>query len=258
MLRRTEFAPFYRAGPTRATATSLCRKVIQAMKREKLARGVFGGVALSIVAIAGAQISKQEHGYLFRMKFTKGESIHYLSLTDASGLGTPMKVSMTLDMKVLDVENGVGNVRWDLGQTLVNGKPFNLGQQMPKQATVKTDPRGQVQGGGIEPNTGSIVFPANRVPIGGTWSGSTEAPAGLGAGTMSLAANYKFVGIQAFSSFQVAKVIITLKASGKASMSGSGYVLLSMEDGSVVKNVMTVDLAIGAKSIPLVTTLSRK
>src|SRR5688572_7694840 len=108
------------------------------------------GLALIVAANGAAQITKSGNGYLFRMKYAKGQTAKYAMDVKASiknpqtGKTQTMDMSMPMVSKVTAVSGGTGTIQATVGpvKALVDGKPFNLPNNQPKTQTTKMDARG--------------------------------------------------------------------------------------------------------------------
>lgn len=206
---------------------------------------------------ASAQIAKSGPGYLFRMKYRPGATVAY-EMT-ASGQMQGKKFGMTTPMttKILSVAGGVGTIKYVLGpfKVVSAGKSFNSKQT--KTVTLKQNSRGNVVGGapGQMPG-GTIGLPANPVAVGESWKANTTV--NTGTMPMTVAATYKFVGLEQMGRMRVAKIGVTMKGQGAAAVSGTGIMWLSVADGSMVKNTTSLNVSFQGNQMPMTMSIRRK
>ncbi|MCO5295331.1 MAG: hypothetical protein M9921_00590 [Fimbriimonadaceae bacterium] len=187
-------------------------------------------VFAALWTVAPAQISKKGAGYLFRIKWTKGQTAKYTMTTTTSGGPSAMAVNMPMSLKVLSVAGGVGEVEYNVGPASANGKPMGAAQKV----VAKVDPRGKIVSGATQAQQmgGNITFPEGPVKPGGTWTGSQTVP-GPG-GSMTINAKYKFVGIKSVGGQSVAQIDVSMSGGGgQMQITGSGSVFLRTADGSL-------------------------
>lgn len=202
------------------------------------------GLALTLAAVcsfATAQVSKQGAGYLFRIKWTKGQTAKYTMATTTSGPSS-MKIDMPMSLKVLSVAGGVGEVEYNVGPATSNGKPMGAAQKV----VAKVDPRGKIVGGSAQAQqmNGSITLPEGPIKPGGTWTGTQTVPGP--AGSMTINAKYKFVGIKSVSGQSVAQIDVSMTGGGGSmKISGSGSVYLRTSDGSMQSTNLSQQMTIG-------------
>jgi hypothetical protein len=196
-----------------------------------------GAALLAMVAVVGqadAQITKQGKGYLFRMKFAKGQTMKYVVDSKVQMPGTPqgkMEFSMPMVMTVKSVTNGVADIAAKVGPMSMNGKP---GQT--QTTNMKINSRGEVVGGQGGMQTANVPLPQGPVAIGATWN--ANIPLGAGAGGQTISAVYKFTGIKNIAGRQCAVLAVTLKGMG----TGTGTTYISMADGSLVRSNMSMSM----------------
>lgn len=192
------------------------------------------GLALGFAAlwaVIPAQVSKQGAGYLFRIKWTKGQTAKYAMVTTSSGGPQAVSVKMPMSLKVLSVKNGVGEVEYSVGPMTSNGKSMGAAQKV----VAKVDPRGKIVGGSDPSQNmgGNITFPQGPIKPGGSWTGSQKVP-GAGGASMTINAKYKFVGLKSVAGQSVAQIDVSMSGGGGSmQISGSGSVFLRVSDGSL-------------------------
>ena len=224
-------------------------------------RWIVCGLALFAAGSACAQISKQGNGYLFRMKFTKGQTITYVMKMNSQVGAQPANVAMQLTQKTVAVASGgkTATVNVTVGQPLLNGKPLPQNSKGPKTSTKPTsmtltvDSMGHVQGGQQQT---SIDLPSNPVAVGGTWKSSSSINQ-VGV-SMEVFQTYKFIGMERVGGVNAAKVAVTMKGTGQIALTGSGTAWLSMADGWLIKNDSTMIITMGQMVIPSKVTIVRK
>ncbi len=193
---------------------------------------------LAIPLLSPAQVTKQGNGYLFRMKFTKGQVMNYKLTSQSTGATpNPINVGMAMSMNVKKVSNGKATVDVKMGSMTMNGQPMNSGAPMVQTMTMDT--MGAASGGNIAGSFGGN-YPAKAIPVGGTWSAKVpvQAPGAMGG---NMAATYKFLGFQNVGGKQVAKVGMTMTGVS----SGSGTMLISAVDGSLISTNVTTTTKMG-------------
>lgn len=171
------------------------------------------------------QVTKQGNGYLFRIKWTEGQTIRYnIESGMASGPGgKPMSMTMGIAMTVADVKAGIATVK-----TKVTGMGGT-----PQEVTSKIDSMGKMSGGGSNnpmTNSSNITYPKGPVPVGGSWTENMNMAQGP-MGGMKTTTTYRFKGLKNVGGRQFAEIALSVTASGAASMKGSGTVLINMVDG---------------------------
>jgi hypothetical protein len=208
------------------------------MMRFGFGKMLLGGALMGAVALAGAQVTKNGSGYLFRIKFIKGQKITYVMDTTSAMNGQKVVVKGTMGQTVTAVKGGIGTLKVDVAdmKMTLNGKPFqNPTGSTAQSMEVRVDTRGQVQGSASGNARTSIPFPEKAVPLGGTWKNSSTVPV-MGQ-PVQVVAVYKLVGFQKVGKFNTAKVAVTIKGSGKMKIAGTGTVWVNAADGTLVKNV---------------------
>lgn len=219
-------------------------------------------VAASLASISTAQITKQGGGYLLRMKFAKGAKMSYSMVVSGNASGNAFSMNTPMTMTVTSTSGTNGTLAYSVGpmKMTMNGTPMNAGASQPMKSTVTMDNRGKVLGGGAGSSpSGSITLPAQPIPVGGTWSGSTSVAGGPG-GAMKVSGNYKLLGITSVNGISCARIAVTLTGSGASSVSGSGTIYLAVSDGSLVKNdtKMSVKTPQLPKPMAMTMTINRR
>ena len=190
----------------------------------------------TLVAVSHGQVAKSGSGYLFRMKFAKGQKASYSMTMSGQMTGQKFSMAMPMAMTVTGVSGGVGTMDYKVGpmSMILNGKPVNQPPQV-RNVTIKQDARGNIIGGQGAQMGGmnSIGLPAKPIRIGNTWTAKTKTASATGP--MDVQATYKFIGIEQVGSRQAAKIGITMKGTGQANVTGTGTMWLAMADGSLVK-----------------------
>jgi hypothetical protein len=189
---------------------------------------------------AGAQITQSGNGYLFRMKYTRGQKMNYVMNSENSnpampGGGGAMTVPVT--MTVLDVKGKVATIRLDIGPVTMGGK-----EVVKKQSSeVQMDDRGRLVGKSGAPMAAlsqlGAGIPEKPIKIGDSFVVNQKGSAGS-MGNMNTKTTYKFLGIKTLGNRKVAQMSITLSSGGSMNMKGSGTVLFDMTDGSLVSQKM--------------------
>ncbi|MBL8048878.1 MAG: hypothetical protein JNJ45_09375 [Chthonomonas sp.] len=197
--------------------------------------------ALSLLGVAGlvlagaettqAQITKQGDAYLFRIKFTPGQTIKYLMNMNMTGTPQPMNMNMTVSQKVKSVKGTTATI-----EATTSGIPG----QKPMTQTMTIDNRGRATGAGAAGGS-QVAYPEGPVKVGQTWKGQLP---GMGQG-MGGDATYKLVAIKTVNGKQVAQVSLSMNLSqGTAmKMSGTGTMYIFMSDGSLSTMSMNTNMS---------------
>jgi len=206
------------------------------MKLIRLSALFVAGAVLVSGTTTQAQVSRSGGGYLFRMKFTKGQKMTYMMSmnTSASGMAQPMKTSVPMTMTVMSVQGNVATMKMTMGAVM---------GQKPRDITVKMDNTGKLVSGNMQGLNGvSATYPKNPVAVGGSWKNTTAFPLGPG-GNLDSTTNYKFKSIKNVGGRQVAELYVTMTGkSQQFKMSGSGTMLILMADGSLWNTQITTDM----------------
>lgn len=230
------------------------------MNRFNVGKWTLTGLLLLAVGSASAQISKQGNAYLFRMKYTKGQTLKFVMKMTGQMNNQAFAMTMPMTEKVTAVSRaGVATMNIAMGDMAmtVNGKPMT--QKMPanmQKVTVEIDSKGNTKGGGGQQNT-NVALPDKAVPIGGSWTANTTAPTGMGQ-PMEVTATYKFTGIERVGGYNTAKIAVTMSGTGAMAVSGKGFLWLNMADGSMVKNSTKMSMTMGAMVMPMDMSITRK
>lgn len=221
-------------------------------------------IALAITVLGGAvlpaQVTKQGAGYLFRLKFSKGQSYKYQMNMSGSGQGQTFIMRMPMTMTVVGVSGVVGTVTYKIGPVSmsVGGKTTNMPNV--RTMTLKLDNRGNVVSGADASQVqgmGTIGLPARPMAIGSTWSAKTKTAAGA-AGQMDVQATYRFVGIERQGGINSAKISMTMTGAGQANVKGSGTMWLAVSDGALVRTDTTMTVNMQGTTMPMSLSIVRK
>ncbi len=208
---------------------------------------------------AHAQIKKQGAGYLLRMKYKPGAVRKYAIVTSISGLpagqggasGGPMKMTATLEQKILSVTGKVAKMEIKSSAfQMSNGA--SIGQ--PQTVTASVDEFGNTADG-TETKDYGVHFPKDPVKVGGTWSRTSDLPAGMGGGASKATTIYKFNGIKRVGKVNVADVSFNVQGSGMLK-GGSGHSYLNPADGSLSSVALKLSIANPQGGSDLVTTIN--
>lgn len=209
-------------------------------------------------AQASAQITASGGGYLFRMKFKPGTTISYSMVAGGNAQGQAFSMNTPMTTKVKSFSGGIGTLDYKIGpiKMMVNGKSMGPGQT--QNLTLKMDSRGNVVGGtgGNSPG-GTIGLPAKPIKVGGTWSATTKTNTGMGM-PMDVAATYRFIGFEKLGGINAAKIGISMKGKGSASVTGGGTMWLSVADGSMIKTMTSMKVSMGQQTMPMTMSITRK
>lgn len=196
---------------------------------------VLGLLSITFVGAqsAHAQITKKGDGYLFRIKWTPGQTIKYVMNMSMSGdaMPKPMNMNMSISQKVKKVAGTVATI-----EATTSGVP---GQPKPQVQTMTIDNRGRATSGAAAGS--QVAFPEGPVKIGQTWKGSLP---GMQQG-MAGDAVYKLLSVKTVGGKPVAEVGLSLnmKQGGAMSMTGSGTMLIFMADGSLSSMTMNTNMS---------------
>lgn len=230
------------------------------MNRFSVGKWTLTGLLLLVVGSASAQVSKHGNAYLFRMKYTKGQTFKYVMKMTGQMNAQAFAMTMPMTEKVTAVSPaGVATMTMAMGDMAmtVNGKAMN--QKMPanmQKVTVEIDSTGHAKGGVGQQNT-SVALPEKPIPVGGTWTAKTNAPTGMGQ-PMEVAATYTLTGFEKVGGFNTAKISVTMSGTGAMTISGKGFLWLNMADGSMVKNTTKMSMTMGAMAMPMDMSITRK
>ena len=195
---------------------------------------VLTGMVFSMGA-ANAQVTQKGGGYLFRQKFTPGQTLRYGVDSSASAPGIAMgggsfKIQMGMSMSVLSVSNGVATVKLTRDAMSLNGKS----QGKPETSTMKIDSRGQTvitgtkHGASIGP-----ILPEKPLKIGDVFTSEGGGMTGMQGG-MNVKTTYRFIGLKNYNGKRVAQFSLVSDTTGEVRGSTSGFLLYSMADGQIV------------------------
>lgn len=219
------------------------------------------GLAALMVCGASAQIAKQGNGYLFRMKFTKGQAISYVMHMTSQAPSGNVEVTAPMSQKTTDVtrskDGPVATMTLTIGKMsmLMNGKPLDFpAASKPNSVSMQIDSLGHVAGG--KESQTSVAMPEKPIPVGGSWSANTNV-AQMGQ-SMQASATYKLLGFQKMGGFNAAKLSVSVLGAGQLSMKGSGTLWLDTRDGSLIKNTMKLTITMGKMVIPSDVSVTRK
>lgn len=230
------------------------------MTTTKIGKGLACALAALSIGAASAQITKVGSAYQFRMKFVPGRTTTYTIVSNGSMQGQVFSSKQSLTQKILKIVNGVGTLQGSLGDATVvmNGKTMQ--QPMPpqmKNVSYEMDSRGRPTKGNNQQT--AISLPEKPITVGTSWTASTSMPGGAGMpGGMQMSTTYKFVGFEKVNGINTAKILGTLKSSGRMSMTGSGFTWLDPADGSLVKSSIKTTMTMGQNSIPMTILVTRK
>lgn len=196
--------------------------------------------AVSLVPLGSAQISKQSAGYLFRNKYTAGQTNKFLmSLVSTAGGQTLLKMETPLVMKTKSVSKGIATLDVATGPAKMNGQS----QGKVDRQTVKMDTRNRPVGGSSNfESFGTFAFPEKAIKPGSTWKQKIDMASAVG--NIKLDAVYTFVGVKTVGGKSVAEIRTTMKGNMMGPITGTATSFLRVADGSVdssaVKLIMNV------------------
>jgi len=193
-------------------------------------------LALCIAASSNAQIRKVKGGYLMRVKFVKGQVIHYGldSQVSTPQTSTPINATGPMTLKVLAVKGDVGTLDITSGPMSVNGSVV----AQAKTARVEEDSRANVVGGVSHQQVG-MVFPKGPVKPGQTWDGQASLPSSTGA-MSKVNAHYRFIGLKSMNGKRAAQVSTSFEVTSPIQAVGHGSIYFLVSDGSMLRTDLTL------------------
>lgn len=227
--------------------------------RRVFAFAVIGAAGIGLFAAsdpARAQVTSQGGGYLFRLKFTKGQTIRYemaTSMQAPGGKGGPMNFSVPVTMKITDVKNGIATVTSTTTMPAMGGKS----KAQPMSETVKIDNRGRPQGDKASSMQGmQMALPAGPIKVGGTWTDTIKGGAVPG---MAMKGSYKLLSVQG----GVATISMSVSGDGQGmKISGTGTMKVAVADGWTQSAKLNMRMNMGsgkdAQAMSVNLTMTRK
>ncbi len=198
--------------------------------------------AVGLPCRTSAQVTPVGGGYLFRMKFTPGQTMRYTMTMSMSGLPNQMKGfnnSSTFTMHVLRVQGDKATIRLDIPAMVMNGQTI----RPAAQTQITMDNRGQMVGGAAATNgLPQTVLPEKPLRIGQSFTQAIKG-APMGA-AVAAQATYTLKGFQNVGGRKAAQLAIALKGQapggpqGSVSFNGNGTMLLTVVDGSLLRSQM--------------------
>ena len=175
-------------------------------------------------SFAQAQIVQKKGGYLFLVKYKKGQVIKQNMSMQALG-NTKLKSSSQFITKCLDIQkDGVA--------TLEVTVPA-VGKTPAKRKKVKVDNHGKPQGASIDGFSGNFVWPDKPVKVGQSWIGDMNMASPGQGGGMAFKSTYKLTGIKKINGVKVATISSDMKVSGTYDISGTGIIYVRFSDGQL-------------------------
>lgn len=196
---------------------------------------VICSAAIALPAMAHGQVVKKGSGYLFRIKFTKGQKLAYNVLM---GLGPLGKANSGLTISVLSVKGGIAT-------TKLNVEAVKMGQRtvIPAQsATQAFNNRMEVAQSKDSQSISQFkgAYPPQPIKIGGKWQ--TKLIMNAMSASTPIDTTYKFVGLKKVNGIQVAVLSMVLHGQ----YSGTGTTLLRVSDGTPQSVTMNLVLRMSA------------
>ncbi len=193
----------------------------------------FVGILVASAAIAApAQVQKTKSGYLFQLKFTKGQ----VTKIDMSMIASSTKkaVNVQIKTKCLSVDKkGVATLEVTTPRGS-NNKPDVQQAQVDRHGK----PVGQTFGG----FNGTFMWPDKPIKVGQSWKGDMNlGDANMGKGTMT--GTYKFEGIKTVNGKQVAAIRTFLDVTGEFNVAGTGVIYIKVGDGQLDSAVFNLGMA---------------
>jgi hypothetical protein len=181
-----------------------------------------------LASIGFSQVTKTSGGYLFRYKFVKGRVYAY-TITSSVAIPSSPK-PMTINGPFVETVNGVKGTD---GQITVVFGPLTTGSKPAVAKTTRSF---------TETNRGGVAdaadvqqmfmqLPEGPKKPGDTWTGETSVAA-MGSDS-KVKAKYKFLGMTAVHGRPAARVAMTMTTTGQANTSGTGILIVLVEDGSL-------------------------
>jgi hypothetical protein len=207
--------------------------------------------AFAVMGPVAAQITRQGDGFLFRAKWTKGQTMRYNMATSMGGAqgskSTPTAMNMPMVYRVADVKGGVATVEMTIGPM------SGMKGAEPEKVSVRIDQRGRIVGGDERIRqmsmSSSIEFPERPIRLGHTWTTDQRVQG------MSVRSTYRFAEMKTIGGRQVAVLTFQMSGDGQGGMkiSGDGTIMLRAEDGSMhsMSSNPTMQMAGSGKGQPM-------
>ncbi len=198
----------------------------------------------TLLSAASGQVTKSGSGYLFRVKYVKGQLVKLATSStvgnivanpgDKSSKPISMVMKVDMSMKALSIQKGVATMQLTIGPSMVGGMQVQPGQSL----TVMLDDRNQSSSSAA--TSLGLQYPRKPVSVGQTWSAVTGVNL-PGKGISPLKGSYRFSGIKSVSGQQVA--VVTYELGGAAQ--GTGTMMMLVKDGTLFSNDTYMSLTFG-------------
>ncbi len=189
-------------------------------------KAIIFAAALMGATGAHAQITKSGPGYLFRVKWVKGQVLKYNFVM--SGAMMPKGQSFVNTMTVKDVKNGIATVE----SKVILPQSGSSRNTKPTVTTIKLDNRGKIIGESSGQLNGAVTptFPQGPVKVGQSWNGEISLAQG-----MKVNAVYTLTGVKSINGKLIAEVGQRISGSmgQMGTISGTGKVEFYAADGSM-------------------------
>ena len=197
------------------------------------------GLCVGVLRVAGAQITKSGDTYVFRVKFTKGEVIHYLITTTARpirggkalpGSKGPIITTSPMTLTAVDVKGKVTTLEVTLGPFITDGKEVAKAQTAQMQVDDHNKALNRAKGSPV-----GAGLPPDPIKVGGKYSINQSAM--RDGKPLSIQATYTFKGIKMVGGRQVAEIVAVTTTKGSVLTQGTSTIYLSVADGTIVSTM---------------------
>ena len=174
-------------------------------------------------SIASAQIVQKNGGYLFNLKYQKGQVLKQNMGMQAVG-NTKLKSSSQFIIRCLGVDkNNIASL-----EVTVPG----VGKGEGSRKLIRVDRHGKPQGKNIEGYGGNFVWPDSPVKVGQSWLGDMNMAA-PGKGGIGFKSTYKLTGVKKINGIKVAAISAAIDVKGTYDVSGTGMIYVRFSDGQL-------------------------
>lgn len=188
---------------------------------------------LALSVLGSAQVSNTKTGYLFRVKYTKGQLMEYrMTAKQIAKKGPALLITSPFSMRVLSVTNGVAEILASEGPVMLNGKQF----QPLGTAQGEMDSRFRPVNSDLRNTTFSGMYPERAIKVGQSWTTPFQLQ-NTGV-TGKMVATYK---LDRFSIVDGQRVAV-LKTKIVGPLAGGGETMVRVSDGTPQRMVLTLGL----------------
>ena len=195
-------------------------------------------LACGLAGSALGQITKSGDAYLFRVRYSAGQTISFDTITTNASKGSSsagVKFKTPMIMKVLSVVKGIANLEVTMLPTIMVGSPTPV---LPKNVVhVQLDERNQTLNKSVIPNH-QLTYPTRPIKPGARWTAILPINNPATGSIDQMDGQYLFAGMQQVDGQSVA--VITYSLAGFAR--GQGTMKLLAKDGSMFSNEVLMSL----------------